>query len=141
MALITCPECQQQISDHAAACPKCGYVLSSAETAPTVRVPQPTRLGAQEKNMAAGGGGSCGGMLLFGLGIPMLFLFLPAGIGMIAIGIVVLSKGNANTVGHHKAICPYCGKEGDILSTSESYRCPACTKRSVKKGDYLHPVL
>lgn len=28
MALITCPECQQQVSDQATACPKCGYPLT-----------------------------------------------------------------------------------------------------------------
>ncbi len=30
MALITCPECQQQISDQATACPNCGYPLQKA---------------------------------------------------------------------------------------------------------------
>jgi len=30
MALIACPECKQQISDKAYACPGCGYPLSSA---------------------------------------------------------------------------------------------------------------
>lgn len=28
MALITCPECQQQVSDRAETCPKCGFPLS-----------------------------------------------------------------------------------------------------------------
>ena len=35
MALITCPECNKQISDRAAACPHCGYPLP----APNVDVP------------------------------------------------------------------------------------------------------
>lgn len=30
MALIICPECQQQVSDQATTCPKCGYPLSTA---------------------------------------------------------------------------------------------------------------
>lgn len=29
MALITCPECQQQISDQATVCPKCGFPLTA----------------------------------------------------------------------------------------------------------------
>lgn len=28
MALITCPECKHQISEHATACPQCGYKLN-----------------------------------------------------------------------------------------------------------------
>ena len=35
MALITCPECQQQISDQAAACPKCGYPLAKVSAHPS----------------------------------------------------------------------------------------------------------
>ncbi len=32
MPLITCPDCRQEVSDQAVACPKCGYpVRSSAE--------------------------------------------------------------------------------------------------------------
>ena len=31
MALIKCPECGNSVSDHAAKCPKCGYVLGSAQ--------------------------------------------------------------------------------------------------------------
>ncbi len=30
MALINCPECNKEISEHAASCPHCGYALSSA---------------------------------------------------------------------------------------------------------------
>lgn len=30
MALITCPECQREISDQAAACPLCGFPISGA---------------------------------------------------------------------------------------------------------------
>lgn len=29
MALITCPECGQSVSDHADACPKCGYPVGA----------------------------------------------------------------------------------------------------------------
>ena len=30
MALITCPECKQQISDQATSCPNCGYPLAQS---------------------------------------------------------------------------------------------------------------
>lgn len=32
MALISCPECGGMVSDQAAACPHCGFILSKAET-------------------------------------------------------------------------------------------------------------
>jgi hypothetical protein len=32
MALITCPECESQVSDRAAACPKCGNPLEQRRT-------------------------------------------------------------------------------------------------------------
>lgn len=31
MALITCPECEREVSDKAAACPNCGYPFASVE--------------------------------------------------------------------------------------------------------------
>lgn len=49
MALITCPECQQQISDQAATCPKCGYPLQPVvpneelETTPVVNTVSPKK--------------------------------------------------------------------------------------------------
>ncbi len=30
MALIKCPECKADVSDNAAACPKCGYALGGS---------------------------------------------------------------------------------------------------------------
>lgn len=34
MALVTCPECTREVSDHAAACPHCGAPLSRAAATP-----------------------------------------------------------------------------------------------------------
>lgn len=31
MALITCPECGNEVSEKAASCPKCGYILKQSE--------------------------------------------------------------------------------------------------------------
>lgn len=49
MALITCPECQQQVSDQATTCPKCGFPLSTignpsdTQTEESAVSKQPTR--------------------------------------------------------------------------------------------------
>ncbi len=36
MALIQCPECRQQVSDQAIACPHCGYSMAYAMDHPVV---------------------------------------------------------------------------------------------------------
>jgi hypothetical protein len=35
MPLITCPDCQTQVSDAAPACPKCGRPMADADAAPS----------------------------------------------------------------------------------------------------------
>lgn len=39
MALIECPECKNQISDKASACPKCGVPIASTPSTPTTETP------------------------------------------------------------------------------------------------------
>jgi predicted amidophosphoribosyltransferase len=38
MALIECPECKKEISDHASSCPHCGYELKPQRVEKTVVV-------------------------------------------------------------------------------------------------------
>ncbi len=38
MALVACPECNQQVSDKAAACPQCGHPIATAPTRQTIHV-------------------------------------------------------------------------------------------------------
>lgn len=35
MALIACPECKTQVSDHAKSCPSCGYPIAKSEPSPS----------------------------------------------------------------------------------------------------------
>jgi len=37
MALINCPECNNQVSSEAKTCPMCGYVFTKVSTGPTVQ--------------------------------------------------------------------------------------------------------
>jgi hypothetical protein len=39
VALMSCPECQAQVSDKAASCPHCGYPLQAVEPTPALDVP------------------------------------------------------------------------------------------------------
>lgn len=57
MALIKCPECGNQVSDHAAACPKCGYPIakSSAPSGGTVRIKLETTPGVISQKVTISG--------------------------------------------------------------------------------------
>lgn len=140
MALINCPECDHEISDKAQSCPHCGYVLPNSPSDPPVREPQPTSLGLQEKNMLAGSIGTICGMALLVVGILAAFVILPIGLIIAAAGAILLSKGNSAAVGTHKVTCPYCGTSGTMESPAQSYRCSACSKKSVKRDGFLYPV-
>lgn len=37
MALINCPECQKQVSEHSINCPNCGYPINQLENKTVVR--------------------------------------------------------------------------------------------------------
>ncbi len=143
MALITCPECNREVSDKAYSCPHCGYVLSeqTSSATPPVHQPRPTRIGAQRRNVVSGSIWSVIGMLLIGLGILSCFVILPVGIVILVLGGIIYAKGTASSVGVHAVTCPYCGASGIMDSTAQSYKCRICSKKSVKKGEYLHPVL
>jgi len=39
MALITCPECSKQVSEHTVSCPNCGYAIGSASEDKAAGVP------------------------------------------------------------------------------------------------------
>lgn len=52
MALISCPECNANISDQAPQCPQCGYVRQAAQSAPATAEPAAaTPVGASEDEL------------------------------------------------------------------------------------------
>lgn len=138
MALTKCPECANEVSDKAYSCPHCGYVMGSS--AQSSALPKPTPVGPQNKQALAGGAGTVAGMAMIVVGILLAFVILPLGIIIAIVGGVVLSKGNAAAVGTHSITCPYCKTPGTIETPAQSYRCPACSKKSVKRDGYMHPV-
>lgn len=67
MPLISCPDCSQQVSDAALACPRCARPLSAA--LPTVHRKNPTLLGCKVVGALVALGGvvtGCGGISAFG---------------------------------------------------------------------------
>lgn len=50
MAIIKCPECQNEVSDKASACPKCGYPIASEKTNSQTHIKEPQTIFAQEND-------------------------------------------------------------------------------------------
>ena len=46
MAMIKCPECQSDVSDHASACPRCGFPISSLRTNNIIKIKTPSPNGS-----------------------------------------------------------------------------------------------
>ncbi|QKS70137.1 zinc ribbon domain-containing protein [Paenalkalicoccus suaedae] len=69
MALISCPECDRSISDHAKACPHCGYPLRESRT------PHPSVI-YQEAPKERKGMGCCGCFVLLAIGIAVAIIIL-----------------------------------------------------------------
>jgi zinc-ribbon domain len=73
MALITCPECGQKVSDQATTCPSCAYPLKQSEIPPPRPIPQGQPLSVNIKRAKGttvtsgvkAGFGGCMGILLF----------------------------------------------------------------------------
>jgi hypothetical protein len=83
MALIICPECGQEVSDRATACPKCGHPFSNVTVQLTNKKWKIIKL-VSVVLMVVGGlmllaGGVNGGLLnpLAGAGFSILFISLP----------------------------------------------------------------
>ena len=141
MALINCPECKREVSDQAYSCPHCGYVMAHSSSPVQAGSPlKPTPVGPQNRQVFLGSAGTIAGMLMIAVGMLFAFVLLPVGGLIAAVGAVVLYKANAAAVGTHDIICPYCKTPGTIETPAQSYRCPACLKKSVKRDGYMHPV-
>jgi hypothetical protein len=59
MPLLTCPDCQKEISDRAPACPHCGAPIAAP-------VPVAVKDSALSRNRG------CGDLALYGLGVPLI---------------------------------------------------------------------
>lgn len=137
MALITCPECGKQISETTPSCPHCGYQLS-AQTTPTG--PAPTKIEAPETNKKTGILSLVSGIVMLPISFLGLFIFVIPGIICFGWAFLLIANGINNLSGMHSICCPYCGKFAQQPKNFEKYKCPVCKKRSVRNGDYLHPV-
>ncbi|MEG1894592.1 MAG: zinc ribbon domain-containing protein [Oscillospiraceae bacterium] len=137
MALIICPECNNQISDTAAACPHCGYsLLHSVKTEEQIKK---TEIGELKKNTAAAITMIIVGTVFLIIGI--LGAIVVIGWPFIIVGFFLLVLGTSKVKGEHDVICPYCGTAGRITAAAENYKCNSCKKISVRNGNELKTVI
>lgn len=137
MALITCPECRKQISETTPACPHCGYQLASSLSGTS---PAPTKIEEPEKNKTMGFFYLVGGIIMIPLSFFGLFLMVLPGLICLGFSIMWITIGSNNLLGMRSICCPYCGKFAQQPKNFEQYKCPICKKRSVRNGEYLHPI-
>lgn len=138
MALISCPECGKQISDSTPACPHCGYQLS-VSSIPSA--PAPTKISEISQNYTVGIVMTVLGIFLLLVCLFALIAFPLLGIFIIWVPMVALVSGTQKISGTRSICCPHCGKIADVGKNFETYKCPACKKRSIRQDDYLKPVL
>ena len=103
MALISCPECERQISDKAVVCPHCGYPVRELRQAPPTKVPeQPPTTPPPEKPAE--------------LEVPLALR-------------VKWVNGIFSTTIEHK--CPICGRSlrGNTDQAGQYVSCPYCKRR------------
>ena len=141
MSLMKCPECGGQVSDQAAACPHCGYVLKKASAeaaAPDPVIPDPTEIEGFDKTGA--GIQSIMGLIISVIGVALLFFLWPIGLAVIAVGAWLLNEGGKAYAPKVKVICPWCKKSGMMERKQTIYGCPNCKKMSAREKDRLYPM-
>lgn len=75
------------------------------------------------------------------IGIFFSFLFGPFFILPMIGAALFIMAGYGQLTGMQPVVCPHCGKQAQIICKAENFKCSACKKRSVKKGEYLYPVI
>lgn len=136
MALITCPECNKEISETASACPNCGYIIQgSSENEKII----PTKIGELKRNVPLGVVLIVVGIIGILGGIILLAVFI--GIFAIIGGVLLILAGMNKVNGTRAVICPFCKKTFYVGKAGESLKCNVCKKRSIIDGDYVKPVL
>jgi hypothetical protein len=85
MALITCPDCGQAVSDRAPSCPRCGYPLAPQAPPPPPPVPnqQQVVIPPQQSAVSRGFGGC--------LGVFLAIVFII--IGLTVLGVLLSQCG------------------------------------------------
>ena len=136
MALVSCPECGKEISDAAQSCPHCGYSMREAAASQVKRTP------LTEKTPSRGYGlllCICGMVAALG-GLLFCLFFLPLGIIVLAVSVMMILAGVEQFKDAQNGVCPYCGNSVTVLLKDLTCKCPHCHKTSTKKDGFLETI-
>lgn len=130
MSLLICPECKQEVSAAAPACPHCGYPLQK----------KTTPIGEIQRHRAVG-------MVFLVLGFAVIFggliltftwsLLSVPGVLLIVGGSALMSMGYLQTTGFYHVSCPQCGAHGTLSPRATVWKCPQCKRSSIRSVDCL----
>ena len=120
MALINCPECNHEVSDQAATCPNCGYIL---KTEKTTNVTSVASLPAKKKKKLG---------CLFYCSIIILILMTITIVGAVLGNVTPSSNNNTNS-----------GNQNATLSTNAptSFAAKNINGLSNKQGEKIDKIL
>ena len=130
MALVSCPECNHEVSETAEACPHCGYVILQWKS------PQhnSTELGQVRKN-------PIGGIILIAIGVLLILVGLATNMtGFLILGIIgagMIRQGFVFINGTLNGTCPYCGNSVSVSAAATTFTCSHCKNISAKKENQL----
>ena len=145
MALVKCPECGNQMSDTAEACPHCGYQTTLLLKSTFSIMLTPTKTGEVVADRQTGGGMVAGGILVYILslviGPQMMPLSILAGLAGLACATVLLYKGTQKIRGYRIVVCPHCRHTQKFDAKMRTLRCPNCYKQSYYENGYMKPVV
>jgi ssDNA-binding Zn-finger/Zn-ribbon topoisomerase 1 len=130
MAINTCPECKQEVSSAAPACPHCGYPLQK-KAAPLGEIQRHRTIGMVF--LALGFAAVFGGLILAFTWSLLSIL----GALLIIGGSALMSMGYLQTTGFYNVSCPQCGAQGTLSPRARVWKCPQCKCRSLRQGDAL----
>ena len=130
MAIPTCPECNQEVSSSAPACPHCRYTLKK-DTTPLGNVQQHKTVGMVF--LLLGFAAIFGGLILM---FTWSLLSILGGL-LIVGGSALMSLGYLQMAGFYNVTCPRCGAKGTLSLRAKVWSCPQCKHRCPRTGDSL----
>lgn len=130
LSAILHPECKQEVSSAAPACPHCGYPLQK-KAAPLGEIQRHRTIGMVF--LALGFAAVFGGLILAFTWSLLSIL----GALLIIGGSALMSMGYLQTTGFYNVSCPQCGAQGTLSPRARVWKCPQCKCRSLRQGDAL----
>lgn len=83
-------------------------------------------------------------LILCAIPIPLLFFLVPMGMPLYLGGsciMILTGISHLRNVGKEPSVCPFCDYFDVITPETTDYHCPSCDQDSVRRGDWLYPII